>query len=244
MNVYVVTGAGRGLGRELAIALARHGVTVAALGREGDGLAGTVAAGAGRIHPVLCDVADPQSVKAAFAEVDALGPLAGLINNAALYPRRDTLDETFDSLMAVMATNFGGTAACSYEALARMCERGEGRILNVGSFADLAPIPASGAYATSKGAVRILTRAMVADLAFRFPRIIISDWMPGILATDMGPADGLDPAIAAAWGARLALMQDDFLQGSTWERDQEVPPPRGLKGRLLDRLRGIKPRKL
>lgn len=244
MDIYVVTGAGRGLGRHLALALEAGGVQVAAFGRDGAALAQTAALGAGRIHPVVCDVADPASVRAAFAAVDRLGLLKGLVNNAAVYPRRDSLAETAESLMAVMATNFGGTAACTYEALDRLCQRGEGRILNVATFADVAPIAASSAYATSKGAARILTRALVADLADRFPRIIISDWMPGILATEMGLPDGLDPALAAGWGARLTLMQDDFLQGSTWERDREILPPRGIKGRLIDRLRGIKPRHL
>ncbi len=88
----------------------------------------------------------------------------------------------------------------------------------------------------SKGAARIFTRTLVADLGDRFPGIVISDWLPGMLDTDMGVPDGLDPAVAAAWGARLALWHDPSLNGTVWDRDRELLPPRGLKRRIRDRL--------
>jgi NAD(P)-dependent dehydrogenase (short-subunit alcohol dehydrogenase family) len=108
----------------------------------------------------------------------------------------------------------------------------------VGTFADLDPIPASSAYAVSKGAARVFTRALVADLAARFPRIVVNDWMPGTLATPMGLPTGLDPAQAARWGTTLALMRDPSLNGTTWLEDHEVLAPRSLKRRVVDRLLG------
>jgi len=235
----VVTGAGGGLGRALCVEFSRRGHPVAGLGRDAAHLAATAhLAGAGFVA-VPCDVADPASVRAAFAQVrERLGPVSTLVNNAATYPRRDILDETAESFMATVATNLGGVLACAREALADMVAAGEGRILNVGSFADLSPLPASAAYAVSKGAARILTRALVADLADRFPRIVVSDWMPGMLATRMGLPEGLAPEEAARWGATLALWRDPSLNGTIWERDREVPPPRSLKGRVADRLLG------
>ena len=158
------------------------------------------------------------------------------MNNAAIYPRRDFTEETAESFMAVVGTNLGGTVACTRAALDDMLQTGFGRILNVATFADIAPLPASSAYSVSKGAARIFTRALIADLGDRFPGIVINDWMPGMLATRMGIADGLPPEEAAKWGAQLALWHDPSLTGTTWEMDREVPPPRSLKRRIADRV--------
>jgi NAD(P)-dependent dehydrogenase (short-subunit alcohol dehydrogenase family) len=245
-GIAVVTGAGGGLGRALARRLAAEGLRVAALGRDAAALAETAASAPGAIVPVRADVADAQAVRDAFASIAALGQVTILVNNAALYPRRDFLDETAESFMATVAVNLGGVVACTRAALGPMTQTGLGRILNVATFADVAPLPASGAYAVGKGAARILTRALVADLGDRFPGIVISDWMPGMLATRMGIPDGLPAETAAVWGARLALWHDPTLNGTTWEQDREILPPRGLKGRLLDRLTGRRrlPRRL
>lgn len=236
-GVALVTGAGRGLGRALARELAARGMLVAALGRNAASLAET-ANGSDRITPITADVSDFNSLRSAFEQVDALGPLTLLINNAALYPRRDLFDETPESFMQTVDVNLGGNFAATRLALDRMAGTGFGRILNVATFADLHPLPASAAYSVSKGAARILTRALVADLADRFPDIVISDWMPGMLATRMGIPDGIAPEQSATWGAELALWHDPALTGTTFEQAVEIPPPRGLKARIKDRLLG------
>lgn len=235
-DVTIVTGAGAGLGRALAVELCRRGITVVGFGRGKGGLAETADHAGPLFHGMTVDVSDAGGVTDACGWITgALGPVVRLINNAAVYPRRDFLEETADSFMATVAVNLGGVVACSAAVLPEMVDRGAGRILNVSTFADMAPLPASSAYAVSKGAARIFTRALIADLGDRFPGIVINDWMPGILATTMGMADGLDPAIAARWGAELALMQDRSLMGTIWEMDRELLPPRSFKRRLLDR---------
>lgn len=235
-GVAIVTGAGAGLGRALAVGLVTKGITVVGLGRNHDALAETGELAGDGFHPVVADVADPAAVAAAFAQADVIGPVTLLINNAAVYPRRDILDETPDSFQHTMAVNLGGVMACTHEALGRMIRTGQGRIVNVASFADIAPMAASAAYSVSKGAARVFTRAVVADLGDRFPGIVITDWLPGRLATKMGIPDGLDPATAAVWGVQLALWTDRSLNGTTWEMDTELLPPRGLKGRIKDKL--------
>ncbi|WP_417725916.1 SDR family oxidoreductase [Roseovarius sp.] len=236
-GIAVVTGAGGGLGRALALELAARGRRVAAIGRAPEGIAKTAAMDkAGRITPVLADVADPHALRDAFAQITRTGPVTLLINNAAVYPRRDFLEETPESFAETVAINLGGTVTCTRLALEGMIETGLGRILNVSTFADMAPLPASSAYAVSKGAGRILTRALIADLGDRFPDIVITDWMPGMLATRMGVADGVDPAQAARWGVSLALWHDPALNGAVFEMSQEILAPRGLKGRIKDRL--------
>ena len=246
-GVAVVTGAGSGLGRALSLALTRHGLTVIDTGRRAGPLAETQALAPDRFHALPLDVGDWAAVQHGFARIRAEhGRIALLVNNAAVYPRRDILDESGESVMDTVATNLGGTVNCARAALEDMCETGRGRILNVATFADLNPLPASAAYSISKGAARIFTRALIADLADRFPGIVIGDWMPGMLKTTMGIPDGLAPEAAAEWGAELALRADPELTGAVFEMDTEVLPPRGVKGKLKDALlmRRRRPRRL
>lgn len=246
-GIAVVTGAGSGLGRALAIGLADSGMQVVGFGRRENALQETCDLIAdGRFIPMVVDIADGVSVRRAFSKIRKLGDVTILINNAGVFPRRDCLDETAESFMQTVAINLGGTFACSRAALETMTETGVGRIINVSSFADIAPMPAAAAYSVSKGAGQILTRALVADLGDRFPGIVISTWMPGMLATDMGIPDGLPPQVSAGWGIKLALWHDPELNGVVFEQDSEILPPRSLKGRIKDKLlgRARKPRRI
>ncbi|MGI3184653.1 SDR family NAD(P)-dependent oxidoreductase [Nioella aestuarii] len=240
-GIAIVTGAGGGLGRALAVELSQS-MTVVGLARDRAALDDTgKQAQSGRFHGVEADVSDFNSVSHAFEIAKSHGTITVLVNNAAQYPRRDFTEETAQSFMGVVATNLGGIVACTRAALDGMLDTGFGRILNVATFADIAPLPASSAYSVSKGAARIFTRAVIADLGDRFPGIVVNDWMPGMLATSMGIPDGLAPQQAAKWGAQLALWHDPSLTGTTWEMDREIPPPRSLKRRIADRVL-MKPR--
>ncbi len=242
----LITGAGSGLGRALACRLTKEGMTVIGLGRRAAALEETAKQAGNTFTPIPTDISDFNALRAAFDQLNGKPPLTLLINNAATYPRRDILDETPESFMATMSTNFGGTLAATRLALDHFTKTGFGRILNVATFADLNPLPTASAYSTSKGANRILTRALIADLGDRFPDITITDWMPGMLATDMGIPDGLPPAQSAIWGADLALWHDRSLNGATFEQNREILPSQGLKTRLKNALllRSRKPRML
>lgn len=233
----VVTGAGSGLGRAMALELVRRGIRVAGFGRRSVALAETARLAGAGFHACVVDVSSSEAVGATMDRLARdVSPVTILINNAAVYPRRDFLDETPHSFMHSVAINLGGMVNCSHAALTQMVLTGHGRILNVSTFADLAPLPASGAYAVSKGAGRILTRVLRADIGDRFPDIVINDWMPGVLATEMGMAEGLSPETAAQWGVELALWRDPSLTGTIWERNMELLPPKTLKGRIKDML--------
>lgn len=245
-KIALVTGAGRGLGRALSLELAGKGMQVAALGRNAADL-DTLAASADGITPILADVADVTSLKTAFEQIDdRLGPVDTLINNAAVYPHRDFLEETPDSFMATININLGGPVVCAMLALERMLPHGAGRIVNVASFAGRNPAHMSSAYSVSKGAALILTQSIIKDIGVRFPDIVISDWVPGALNTSMGLPDGIAPEQAAKWGASLALMRDRELNGATFLRDTEYLPVPSFKRRLFYKLtgQGVKPRKL
>lgn len=243
-SVALVTGAGRGLGRELALTLAGRGLKVAALGRNRADLEDVASAGtgAGQILPVVADVSDWDSLRAGFAQIEAeLGAVDTLINNAAIYPHRDFLEESPEHFMQTLSINVGGMAACSMLALERMVERGTGRIVNLTSFADRAPAPLAAGYSVSKGAARILTRSMIADLGDRFPNIVINEWIPGALNTGMGVADGHEPRIAAQWGAALALWHDPELTGLVFVEDREQLEQLSLKRRIFNKVTGRTP---
>lgn len=236
-GIAVITGASAGLGRALAIELCRRDVRVVGFARSETGLAETAKLAGPGFTPMTVDVSDPDALRAAFKVIaDTLGPVTILVNNAAVYPRRDILDESAESFAQTMAINLGGMVAATRAALDGMSETGLGHIVNVSSFADLAPLPASAAYSVSKGAGRIFSKALVADLGDRFPGIIVTTWLPGMLATDMGVPHGLSPEVAAAWGADLALWHDPDLNGALFEQDCEVLPPRSLKRRLKDKV--------
>lgn len=238
----VVTGATGGLGRALVLELLHRGLTVAAVARDAAALEALQREGGARLLTFRADLSQPAQIAEAFAQMRQRAPVTRLVNCAALYPHRDLLRETPESFAATMDVNVGAAFACTRAALDDMCALGAGRVVNVGSFADLAPLPGSGAYSVSKGAMRLLTRAFVSDLGARFPDIVFSDWMPGMLATRMGPPDGLAPKVAARWGAGLLLWQERSLNGTIFEQDREVPPPMGRKARLKALLTGRRPR--
>ncbi|MCC1491380.1 SDR family NAD(P)-dependent oxidoreductase [Cognatishimia sp. F0-27] len=240
----LLSGAGSGLGRAMAMAFAERGFRVVGLGRSEAALqetAGLCAPGLFVARP--CDVAELSTLSTVVAGIwQEHGPVAVLVNNAAIYPRRDFLDETPESFAQTVSVNLLGVAGLSNAVLKQMATVGTGRILNVATFADMNPLPSAAAYSVSKGAARILTRAMIADLGDRFPGIVIGDWMPGMLATDMGIPDGLDPAVSAQWGVTLALKRDPLLNGAVFEMNREILPPRGLKGKVKDLLTFNRPR--
>lgn len=246
-GVAVVTGGGAGLGRALVLELCRRDFKVIALGRQPKTLEETVSLSDGRAAALKLDVSDFAAVDAVFAQIaKEHGKVALLINNAAVYPRRDLFDETAEQYLATTNINLGGVVACSLAALKSMSVTGRGRILNVATFAGDHPLPGASAYSVSKGAARLFTRAMISDLFDRFPGIVINDWMPGMLKTEMGVPDGLDPKLAAKWGVELALQMNSEFTGSTFEMDKEILPARGIKGKLKDLLlfRRRKPRRL
>lgn len=159
----VITGAGGGLGRAFATALAADGWTIAAVGRTAATLEATVDACRSRSdHPhiyVTCDITDEESVTAAFAEVtDTLGGLDLLVNNAGTPGPTGRLDSvSAEDFRATVDTNLTGTFLCTRAAFAWMARHGGGRIINNGSIAAHAPRAGAAAYAASKAAVASLT---------------------------------------------------------------------------------------
>ncbi|MEV6911083.1 SDR family oxidoreductase [Amycolatopsis sp. NPDC051071] len=161
----VVTGAGSGLGREIARALLGAGYRVVLAGRRADALAET-ADGDAKALPVPTDVADPESVAALFDAVRAeWGRLDLLVNNAGVSVG-GTVDElSFADWKRVVDTNLTGMFLCAQQAVRLMKAQDPrgGRIVNNGSISAYAPRPASVAYTATKHAVTGLTKSISLD---------------------------------------------------------------------------------
>jgi meso-butanediol dehydrogenase/(S,S)-butanediol dehydrogenase/diacetyl reductase len=131
-KIIVITGAGIGLGRALARRFANEGDRVVLLGRTFSKVQAAAQEIGERAMPVACDVASPDSVKAAFAEIAQRYPrIDVLINNAAVYEPFLVAEATDAQIMNTLATNLGGAILCSRSAIPMM-GRGS-HIINVSS---------------------------------------------------------------------------------------------------------------
>lgn len=183
-KVCLVTGGGRGIGRAIALALAREGAKVAVGGRTPSTLEETAKAlGEGGLAIPL-DVASEASVKACFEEVNRrLGPVEILVNNAGIATTAPVHKASLEDWQRTLEINLTGTFLCMREALPSMIERGYGRILNIASTAAKAGFKYTAAYAASKHGVLGLTRSAAMETAKR--GITVNAICPGWTETDM-----------------------------------------------------------
>jgi NAD(P)-dependent dehydrogenase (short-subunit alcohol dehydrogenase family) len=168
-KIAIVTGAGSGIGRAVALALIAAGYSVVLAGRRRDALDGTatMAKGPGTTLVAPTDVADPVSVEALFAETKAVfGRLDLLFNNAGTgIPPGLLEDIDYDDWANVLAINVTGTFLCTQAAfniMKNQTPRG-GRIINNGSISAHVPRPNSIAYTASKHAVTGMTKSTALD---------------------------------------------------------------------------------
>ncbi len=167
-KVAIVTGAGSGVGRAVAVALGEAGYSVTLAGRRLDALEETAAALGGAPHLVVTtDVTDPESVHGLFAStVEKFGRVDLLFNNAGTGAPAIPLEElTFAQWQQVVATNLTGPFLCTQEAFRVMKaqEPRGGRIINNGSISATAPRPFSAPYTSTKHAITGLTKSTSLD---------------------------------------------------------------------------------
>lgn len=249
-RVVIVTGGGRGLGREMALALAEEGARVAITGaRAGEELDATAREAEtllGRILPLICDVTDPDACMALVARVEAeLGPVAVLINNAGrgmrlvseTYNREPTRFWETDpqAWAAIIAANLNGTFHMSRAVVPGMLARGFGKIINISTSDQTMVRRGYAPYGPSKAALEAASRIFAQDLAGT--GIDVNVLLPGGAADTAllpdGPgkkgADGnlLSPAIMRAPALWLSADESNGQTGARFIArlwDDTLPP--------------------
>ena len=183
----LITGGSRGIGRAMAIAFARQGHRVAVTGRDEQKLKDVTAELPGGIA-ILADVTDPAHSRTVIDEVARdLGPVEVLINNAGIGGGADgpqlLVDMDPDDWWRVQETNVRGPMLYAKAVLPGMIERGEGVIINVGSYIAIRPSPMATAYGVSKAALARFTDCLALEVAAQGVQVFCVS--PGIVLTDM-----------------------------------------------------------
>lgn len=206
-KVVLITGASAGIGKQLAIELARRGATIVGCGRSHERLQGALSelkslSPASSMH--ACDVGSHEQVREMIRKVlGDLGQIDVLVNNAGIGFYRNFADSSVDSIEAVARTNFYGAIYCIKEVLPSMIERRSGHIVNVASLAGKIGTPNMAPYCASKFALVGLSESLYHEL--RPLGIHVSLICPGAVRTEMPLF--LEEVAAGVWIPEFALLE-------------------------------------
>ncbi|MBU1174429.1 MAG: SDR family NAD(P)-dependent oxidoreductase [Alphaproteobacteria bacterium] len=163
-----ITGAGKGIGRALALELARGGDRIAASARtekDLDSLVAEAAAFGGDVRAFPLDIADDRACEASVARIEKeMGAIGLAVLNAGTHAEISSLGFDLETFSRVVGTNLVGTANCLAALLPRLVSRGSGHLAFVSSLAARPGLPTAGAYAASKAGLTALWEAMTPEL--------------------------------------------------------------------------------
>jgi len=211
----VVTGAARGIGAAIARSLAAEGARLSLMGRRREPLQQLADTLPGEHAVVVADVADADSVNAAFAQARAaLGPVAILVNNAGQAESAPFHKTTLQLWQQMIGVNLTGSFLCAHAALPDMLQAKWGRIINIASTAGQKGYPYVSAYVAAKHGVVGLTRSLALEVAKK--GVTVNAVCPGYTETDI-----LRESIAnvvAKTGRSEAEAMAEFAAGNPQQR--------------------------
>ena len=186
----VVTGAGRGIGKAIALGYAREEAALVCAARtlaEIESTAEQISQSGGKALAVQTDVTDPGSVQNLFSTANReYGGPDILVINAGIYGDHAPLAESSpEDWEAVLRVNLLGAYTCAREVIPYMKQRGAGKIITVGSGLGHRGVPGSSAYACSKAGLWMLTRVLAQELAS--DHISVNELIPGPVVTEGNP---------------------------------------------------------
>ncbi|GEP35878.1 putative short-chain dehydrogenase/reductase [Nocardioides szechwanensis] len=210
-KVVVITGAGSGIGRALALDLARRGSLLAISDVDEAGLAETVeqvkAAGVSEVRSDRLDVADRAAFTAyAAAVAEHFGRVNVIINNAGVALAGDLEELTYDDLDWIVGINFWGVVHGTKEFLPHLIASGDGHVVNLSSLFGLISMPGQSAYNATKYAVRGMTEALREEM-------LVAGHAVGVTAVHPG---GIKTAIAR--NARVSASEDKVATAELFDK--------------------------
>jgi len=245
-KVLVVTGAGSGIGRAVALAALRRGATVAAVDLNPTTLDDTakLAAGGGRLSTHPLNITDRDAVEALPGQVAGEhGAVDGLVHCAGIiqpFVRLKDLD--YHTIDRVFAVNWSGTLYLTKSFLPVLLTRPAAHIVNIASMGGFLPVPGQTVYGASKAAVKLLTEGLHAECAGT--NVHVTAVFPGGVATNITTNSGVAiPGAAAGSAQRITTAERaaaDILDGV--ERDA-YRVLIGSDAKMMDRFYRLSPRR-
>lgn len=223
-KVVVITGAGSGIGRALAVNLAGKGARLALSDVNEEGLGETVElavkAGSPDVHTARLDVAD----KAAFASyatevAEHFGQVNVVINNAGVALAGDAVDLSYEDMEWIVGINFWGVVYGTKEFLPHLIASGDGHVVNLSSLFGLLAMPGQSAYNATKFAVRGFTEALREEMLIAGHKVGVTSVHPGGIKTAIARSARVSDKEDKAATAKLF---DEKLAKMTPERAAEI----------------------